>query len=511
VKPQLLTIDVEAELVKLSLGRLRNRSQAPVALVRMAALAGARRVDVRLNRTLLGLEHDGQAPSARTVSALTTLFDRSRDDLTRHAALEELESMGMLDLLVACSLGGRRVTLEMGEPVNRILVVEPPGATSRPVARPRGIRLEVVGARRNPAAEARELAEALRYAGFRVSVNGQKLGRGLYLEDALFATRFAAEGVEGIVGLPRKGPAAVTRVLTHGVLEHESWESPADGWVWEAVVEGSQAYHPGLVGQVVRTQVSRLYDRARREFDSQDERDRIRIKQLLFRLADSGAGAEALAGVRLFRTVEGRRVDSGSLREAALGRVIRAVGAGAWLDRFDLSGPVFVLDEQERGFVERHMELLVREPARNPRGKRSWAGRIAEWLRSKARSLVRALVTRKAIPPRKLSPVEARFLEALNRVLKTGWFLQGGVQEAAMSGGRAGGWRHAENTGRGARLLLSRRHPKVRSMVAAYQRDPRSLFASLILLADGRRPFPDHQQEAFSHIISQGQRTGGAE
>jgi hypothetical protein len=64
VKEALLSVDLEAALAKLALGRLPGPEHAAVALVRWAAAARPAWLGLRLERHRLVLEHDGAPPRA---------------------------------------------------------------------------------------------------------------------------------------------------------------------------------------------------------------------------------------------------------------------------------------------------------------------------------------------------------------------------------------------------------------------------------------------------------------
>lgn len=501
---QLLSIDVEEELYKLTLGRLRSRSQAPVALARMAAAAGASRLRMVLERRRLHLEHDGAAPDPDTLASLCTLLDRGQDGMRRHAALEELESLGMLDLLVAFALGADRVELDMAAPAARRLVVAENDhrLEFRPSMRKEGMAVTVTGGRRAPAAERAELVDALKHASFQVLVDNHRVDRGPHLMDMLFEVSIDRGSFRGVAGLPRRGLAGITRILVNGVLERELWESPPDGSVWEAVVDGPAEPDPQDTA-LVRDATEELYRLARQRYPDMDPADRRRIKQLLFRLADHGAGEKAIGEAKLFSTVDGKRVGAGDLRRAALGRVIRAVGEKARRDRYDLSREVFGLDEPDRGFIERHLHLVVREPPRRPGARmwRRWLSRLGEKLKRQAREVARLLLRAREVPDGELTDGERRFLEALRRVLAAGLVLDGAVTGVVLVRGRLVGWKRTRSEGSVARLVLSRGHPQVRSMVAAFGRDPKNLYAACMLLADGDRAFGGRTEEVLQVIL----------
>jgi len=504
VSRRLLSIDVEEELSKLTLGRLRNRSQAPVSLARAAASAGASRMRFTLGRRQLVLEHDGGVPDAGTLAAMRTLLNRGQDSMQRHAALEELESRGMLDLLVPFALGADRVEMDMAAPVSRKLVVIGSGSRVEFLDsdRRRGVAVIVSGGRRAPAAERAELIDALIHASFQAIVDGRRVDRGPHLVDTLVQSSLEQGCFRGVIGIPRQGLAGITRILVNGVLEREQWESPANGEVWEAVIEGPEV--PKAQDSAFLCEATgKLYDRLRERYAEMGAADRQRVKQLLFRLADHGAGKAAAGSARMFSTVDDQQVGAEALQQAALGRVIRAIGEKARRDRYDLSRTVFVLDEQDRGFVERHLRLVIREPPRRPETHK-WRNLLlaaAQRFKRKARSVVRFLIRSREVPDEELRESEKRFLKALKRILDAGLVRDGDVTSVTFVRGRLAGWRRISEDGRESRLLLSRKNPRVKAMVTAFEKDPKSLYAACMLLADGERAFGDRSEEVLQVIL----------
>ncbi len=500
---RLLTIDVEAALAKVSMGRLRSAAQVPLALVRVMAAAEPGRVRVGLRRNRIEVEHDGVPPGPEVLEQLEVLLDRDQDDLERHLALERLEEMSMLDLLVAFFGGARMVILQAGPPTNLRLVARPGGKVAGiRQAAGAGTSLVVNGNAGQTSEQAAELEEHLRFAHFRVELNGRRIDRGLHLEDALMQRSFEQGEFAGLVGLPRAGLAARTRVVVHGVMVRQVWDSPPSGAVWDAVVRcpaDGQARALALVSE----QVAGLYRRVSEGYGELSDADRARVELLLFRLADHGASAAVVAGVPMFRTVEGDRVCAAELRRAALGRVVRAIGPEASPGRYEIDGPVFVLHERQREFVERHLGLLVREPGRRPtpRGRlQAWLGDLTERAGRAVRRLVRRLMATREVPPERLDPEEAGFGRALQEALDDG--LVPDRRGARVRFIRAGlvDWRWMDGADGKPRLLLGRANGRVRAMVHAFAAQPAALYPALMLLLDGQDAFGRKREQAAGQL-----------
>ena len=102
----LLSIDVAAELRKLSGLSLEGPWQVPSLLVRWAVARGARRAEVTLRRRSWRISTDALL-AAEHVTLLRTVLDARRADLERHAAFVVLEQSSSRELacLVSCRRG----------------------------------------------------------------------------------------------------------------------------------------------------------------------------------------------------------------------------------------------------------------------------------------------------------------------------------------------------------------------------------------------------------------------
>jgi hypothetical protein len=501
---RLLTIDVDAALAKISAGRLRSQNEVALALVRAAAAGRPKTVGVNLRRARLELDHDGQAPSAQVIGWLKTLLETANDESERHRALKGLEQAACLDLLVGFAVKARMVILRTGPPTCLRLIVRSGTVQLNEDREARHTSLLLIGFQGVVAEWERELERHLRYADFQVSCNGRRLDRALALEDSVLTERFSRNGYEGLVGLPRTGQVARTRLVNYGVLSKDVWDSPPSGAVWDAVVRCPA----GVEGQsralsLVSEQVAGLYRKLAGKYASLGSEDRLRIVQLLFRLADNGAGAAAVTDVPVFATLAGDLCTATDLSSTAIGRIVRAIGPGAKAERYELSGHIFRLDDRRRDFVERHLGLLVREPPRRPTPRSRLRGWITRSWRSGVSSLRQALgrlAAARTIPEDQLAAPEAAFRASLERALDAGLLPGRKGTRVEFVPSKLFGWRWLDLGSRGQRLLLGRKHRQVGFMVESCLGRPANIYPAILVLTDGRDAFGGRRQRAAAQL-----------
>lgn len=498
----LLGVDLEAALRKLALGRLPGLQHAPVALVRTAMAGGPARVWLDIGRRSVRLRHDGRPPPAEALRRLGVALSPALADPLRQQALEELEEAGLLDLVVAFALPADRVRLVAGAPVALELERQAGRLRVGSARTDAALELEVVGLRVETRGWAEVAREHLAHARREVWLDGRRIDRGLALTDVL-APRVLTRGeLTAVVGLPLRGHAARTRVLERGILRREQWSSPADGRVWDALVDGP----PGQVNQALALAADGAREalaEAVRGSDELGEAELARLAHLLFRLADGGLGAQALAGAAVFWTLDGRRLRAEELAGLAEDRVLRALGPGERPERFRLRGTVLRLGEEERAFVERHLGLRVREPARaaRPPGRLARVRqRLGAWWRRTLRLTRLAALERLAVPAEELRPAETVLVRALEAALAEGLLPRRGAARIRVCRQRLFARWAWDEAGREI-LFLGRLNPTLQRLAGAVARDARNLYPALMLLEEGADAF-GHQRELAARRLA---------
>jgi hypothetical protein len=214
----LLSIDVESELLKLSQAQLEGPWQLPAELVRREIRDGATNIDVHFQRGRVLVSSDVGRVDRRVLEALAILLDSRRSNADRHAALGVLERAGEVALIAMAGVGISCFEVSIDDSVRRHrltfaggtapILAEGPSRGSGSV-----IVLESPAIERRRAA--RWLAEAARFARPTVRIQGKALRSSL--RDALVVGPLQPP-LSGQIWIPSDGIDAHAWLLEHGLV-----------------------------------------------------------------------------------------------------------------------------------------------------------------------------------------------------------------------------------------------------------------------------------------------------
>ncbi|MCA9695799.1 MAG: hypothetical protein KC636_39845, partial [Myxococcales bacterium] len=431
----LLTIDVDAELRKLTSAGLEGPWQLPSELVRRAVHAGARAVAVVTGWRRVEVVDDGDPIPGEQLTWLMTLLDDAAPSERRHQALLALEGAAAHELLALTGLlrghefeltsGGARIVAASGRPPRREAAATRGGTTIAV----RGPGLDVARARR-------WVKEMCRFAPGRVTLDGAPVNDGAGDFMCSTALRFddgAGEArVTGLVALTARGEQTRVWLLQHGVVTTHVGINNAP--CFEAVVDFGPSI-PGRASAIdLRTALARelsaLVDRAvslmlqvARRIAGLTPRTQERLLRLLFLCARRGYRVDEIRQLAILP----RAVDGAELGWMSVEAIERAVQVDASGHRhvqalypeqspagFALRGPpVLILDAPSRSALSELFKLrfhppaprsdgqTLRERAREGLMRIGWA--LGDRLRPGARQ----------IPAHELDADDRRFLELL--------------------------------------------------------------------------------------------------
>jgi hypothetical protein len=501
----LLTIDVESELRKLTQAQLQGPWQLPAELIRRALRGGATLVDLQIQRTRITAEDDGLGVSRATLEHLAALLDPQRDQADRHAALAELERVGALSLLAIAGLGAS--SLEIVTPGQ---TPEEPGWTLRwrsgaaqpeqgwvrryTAPGPEKTRVEVRGAKLDRSRARRWVEHVARFTRAAIMLDGRDVATGF--EDSLSVNELR-EPLSGRISIPREGEVARLWLLLDGVLTAHL--TIPDAPCFEAVVETRRLAPSGSTAanlrDVIAPHVDLILEQCIEHLIALGERGpglpvatRTRVSQLLLQAARRRVHAGTIARLPLFHGVEmdgaQRFFDLLSLRQSVVEeageRVLSALFPDQDPEVFTSQGRIFILDERERSLLGELLDLQFRPPQRRELRSSTWR-RFGQALRSGLafRGADLRFALGEIFGGRRVELSESEMTEA-ERTCIAALRLHAEEREICLCEGTG----PVRSSAR--RLVLPRGSTAVEACVQVVSRDPSWAYPALLALLDGR-------------------------
>jgi len=499
----LLSIDVEAEIRKLTGQRFKTPADYAVELLKWAAAQRPMRIDISISRACFSLSHDGDGLSPRLTRDLSALFDRRRPDDERHEALVTIEDEAP-ELLAAFAVPGCRVRIATpsGTRVTAyeytrdgVMLRVDAGDDDR-------LTISIRGRGRDIDLERSLLREAGRYSIVPVFVDGERVNHGPKLDDTVVQVDLRNERLHGVVGLPSKSDLVRVVRLKRGIRVEEKLLASVGGMILHAVVDENEDDFDATSG-TLRRAGRRLYRRMAEMYDELTDDRRARAVELLLTRYEHTREPELLQGIRAFAVASGQPLDLAGIRRFAERGALYAISLDEPLRRYDLSGrTVLRLTARQRRFLEKELGAQLSVPALR-RGDRGFFAAVARFRKSLSERLSPRFggSAGRPVADEDLSPEERGFLTAVRAEIRAGAFSLPG--EARPFGLR---FRMAERQRRplvrversdGANeYRVSRDHPLVRSMVDAYRVSPAFLYPALASLAEGHDGYADTRAEA---------------
>jgi hypothetical protein len=496
---ELLTIDIAAELRKLTTAQLQGPWQLPAELVRRSLSAGARTVEVELQRSGLKVRDDGAPLDRDRLRALADLLDAAASPERRHRALLALEAAGALALLALPATDpGRVEVVARGGGLSRRLEFSRHGRCAMHEETDphggRGTTVTVQGAEIDLARARSFTSDACRFAPGVVRVDGEAASDGLrrYLAAREFA--LPQHLLTGHVALTHRGEQARIWVLVHGVVV--THVGVARSPCFEAIVELGDAIAGGrlpptataadlreaiapaldeLVDAGVRLMIVAAAEAAKLPATAQ-----TRILHLLLQAVRARRRTQEVLAVPILPAWAGRG-NRQLLPLAAIPAIARnepayVLGPEQNPDEFALPEgvTVLVLDTAERGVLADVLGARFRPPPPRGDGRVPVAARVRRgWQR-----FVHGLSpTGKPLPESAMSASERQFLAAVRAAVRGG---AGAPERVELCAGR-GSPRIAGQT-----LYLGREHPDVQAAVAAAAKGDAWLYPACVALFGGR-------------------------
>jgi hypothetical protein len=247
IDDSLFSIDTAAHLRKMAASTFRQPAFYPVELVRTALRRGAKRVDIRSRRGLLEMDDDGAAIPEQELDALERIFTPGTNPGEREAAIDSFSGATGIGLLALFALPAERFEVESGTADARRKLIVSSGelivSSGELIVGPASsigpqTSLRIASTGRNWKAEQEALRLHCRFTTSAVYLNGERIGAGLTLPDAMASLRIMRDGqAAGIVGIPAADPVCRLWLLENGICWNWRTLTARSGLVWVAAVE----------------------------------------------------------------------------------------------------------------------------------------------------------------------------------------------------------------------------------------------------------------------------------
>lgn len=517
---ELLRIDIEAELRKLTVAQLQGPWQLPAELVRRAVRAGATRIDVELSRGGCVVRDDGEPLAADQLAELQAMLDPRAAAERRHQALLALEGAGGLALLALAGLGATQIELRARSGGKRRQLtwlsrhVHPTLSEAADPSGPRGTEVLLRGAELDPARARAWLRDVGRFVPGELRVDGQRINDGLrgYLASESFTIgpKDQPPRLRGHVAVAAHGEQARVWLLHGGVVATHLGLSAVP--CFDAIVEiGAaaplQATAADLraavnpqVGALADLGVGLLIHLARRLPELEQLGTQARVVTLLLQAVRTRRRLRELMTVPFLPcwTPQGAPRPRGRparwlsladlpTREQPRGSeppVVLALYPEQDPDDYALpEAPVLRLDAAERSTLTELFGLRFRAPP--PRADADALSRLRSAVRQglyRGRQVLARLLhlgPGAPLPDSALGSEERQLLADLRAALRGGSGAPASVQLCA---GRAG---PQLGGGPEGQLLIGREHPDLLACLAARRRGPAWLYPACVALLGG--------------------------
>ena len=519
----LLRIDIEAELRKLTVAQLQGPWQMPAELVRRATRAGARKIEVVLSRGGCVVRDDGPPLGQAQLTELAAMLDPGAPAERRHRALLALEAAGGLALLALAGLGATQLELHArGGGLRRSLTWNarqgaPLLSEKTDPSGPRGTEVILRGAEIEPARARSWLRDVGRFAPGTLLLDGEEINHGLrsYLASESFSIgpKDAPAKLHGHVAVALHGEQARVWLLHGGIVSTHLGLSAVP--CFDAVIELGAAAPVNATAADLRASVNlhvgsladlgvgllmhiaaRLPELAPLEVQArivtlllQAVRTRRRLRELMqVPMLPSWTPHDHQAALKGPRLRPSRWLALAELPQAKPGTeppVVLALypeqdpAAHALPD-----APVLRLDAAERSALTELLGIRFRAPP--PRSEAGGVGRLRVALRRGMRRTGQALAgllhlgPGAPLPESALRPDERALLDHLRAVLHGGPSAPETVHLCAGRGGpRLLGGPHGQ-------LLVGRDHPDLHACLLALRRGPAWLYPACVALLAGQ-------------------------
>ncbi|MBN2399495.1 MAG: hypothetical protein JXI33_04055 [Candidatus Aminicenantes bacterium] len=364
----LLSVDADAHLEKLTAHVFPSPALLPVELVRSALKRKAGAVSIHVRSERIIISDDGQGIDREQWQAVACLGDSGQSAAARENAMALIQGMAApgIGLLAVFMPGVRSLQIENAGPsdastlhmtAGRITLEN--GSSWSP-----GTRI-TIRRRRGPAAEEKILlAQLCAAVPAEISINGRSLKKKPLLTQQLVSMNItlAEYSRRALLAIPVQGDVCRLWLLDQGIPWQVNTMAPVQGLVFAAALETTQLLTPAAL-ESLADDANRLYQWLALNFEKFPEPYQSRIESLFFKQARSVGDPGWLSLCASFQTwPSGRRISLAEVRRMAAGGVVHAMDddgqprpTSAKIDERSL----LLLTMAQKDFLIRHLHLPI--------------------------------------------------------------------------------------------------------------------------------------------------------
>lgn len=363
---ELLSIDADAHLQKLTAHMFPSPELLPVELVRSALKRRAATISIEVRADRLTISDDGDGVGSAEWQALACLGDTRQNAAAREKSLALIQDLAHpgIGLLAVFTPGVRRLQIDNAAATGQSTLRIENGLIKlqRACSWPRGTRI-MISRRRGPAAEEKALlAELCAAAPAEIMINGRLLNKKPLWSGSLASMeiRLNESLLPASLAIPVQGDVCRIWLLDQSIPWQATSLAPVAGLVFSAALESTARPTPSML-DTLSAAAHRLYQWLAENYSQFSEPYQSRIEDLFFKQARSGGDYGLLSVCAPFRILRSpQRMTLAEVRRKAETGILYVMDHGSRSSHF--SGPkrdILILTPRQKDFLINHLQLPI--------------------------------------------------------------------------------------------------------------------------------------------------------
>jgi hypothetical protein len=362
----LLTVDADAHLQKLTAHMFPSPALLPVEQVRSALKRKAAAIAIQIHSKRIVISDNGNGINNAQWQALACLGDTRQTAAFREKALAYIQDLSRpgIGLLAVFSPGARSIQIENahGDGKNTLSIANGHCERQNTCAWPQGTRISI-SRHQGPAAKEKVLlAELCAAVPIEITINGRQLEKKPLLTNTMTSMNITGgeSSSNSLLAIPAQGDICRIWLLDQGIPWQITAMAPIRDLIFAAAIETKNQLTPPML-ETLASAAIRLYQWLAEHYPQFPEQYQSRIEELFFkqaRAADDCGFLSVCAPFRLWHSQ--RRLTLTEVRRKAENGILYIMDYDSQPDRF--SGPerdVLKLTPRQKDFLINHLNLPV--------------------------------------------------------------------------------------------------------------------------------------------------------